>query len=119
MMENTNVKFNVAKNAEAKKVGNVETVEFEITFEGVPSEVIAKHAVANMIVAWQSQIRNNWDKFTKGELPKVVTFGEPLFEGRTKSRTVTKDDMRDFLNKMIKEEGWTMDQVQEWLTSNQ
>lgn len=115
-MKTVNVKFTVAMDAEAKKAGDVKTVEFECSFEGVDEDTITKHAVANMVVAWQSQIRNNWEKFIKGELPKAVTFGVPLFEGRGRAAaTITPEGIKAFLNKKMQEEGWTMEQCMNWL----
>jgi hypothetical protein len=75
------VTFKVAMNAEEKKAKNEKTVEFEVDFTNVPMDTLQKHAVANMIVMWQSQIRSHWTEFTQGELPKKVTFGVPLFAG--------------------------------------
>ena len=99
-MTTTTVKFNVAMNAEEKAAKNFREVKFEVSFEGVESSLIQRHAIANQVVAWQSQIRNNWDKFISGELPKIVTFGNTLFEGgrtRTVVKPITEDDVRKFL----------------------
>lgn len=79
------VTFKVAMNAEEKKAKNEKTVEFEVDFANVPTDIIQKHAVANMIVMWQSQIRSHWTEFVSGELPKKVTFGQPLFTGGRRS----------------------------------
>lgn len=79
------VTFKVAMNAEEKKAKNEKTVVFEVDFAGVGQDILQKHAVANMIVMWQSQIRSHWTEFTQGELPKKVTFGAPLFSGGRRS----------------------------------
>jgi hypothetical protein len=75
----TVVEFKVAMDAEAKRNGDFKTVKFTVTFDNVPEDTIRKAAIANQIVGWQSQIRSHWDEFSKGELPEVVTFGQPLF----------------------------------------
>ena len=99
-MATTTVNFKVAMDAEQKAAKNFKEVKFEVSFEGVDPDLIRRHAVANQVVAWQGQIRNNWDKFISGELPKIVTFGNTLFEStrvRTISKPVTEDDVRKFL----------------------
>ena len=100
IMTTTTVKFNVSMDKEQMLLKNFKEVKFEVSFEGVEPSLIQRHAIANQVVAWQSQIRNNWDKFISGELPKVVTFGNTLFEGgrtRTVVKPVTEDDVRKFL----------------------
>lgn len=98
-MATTTVKFKVAMDAEQKAAKNFKEVSFECTFDGVAPSIIQRHAIANQIVAWQGQIRSNWDKFLSGQLPKVVTFGTPLFEGKRggAARPITEDDIRAFL----------------------
>jgi hypothetical protein len=86
---NTTIEFKIAMDADAKRNGDVKTVKFTISFEGVSEDTIRKAAIANQIVGWQSQIRSHWDEFSKGELPEVVTFGQPLFASTTR-RTVTR-----------------------------
>ena len=97
-MSTTTVKFKVAMDAEQKAAKNFKEVEFECSFDGVDPSIIQRHAIANQVVAWQGQIRNNWDKFLSGKLPKIVTFGVPLFEGgRNRTRPITEDDIRAYL----------------------
>ena len=92
------VEFNVAMDAEQKKAGNVKKVKFECSFDGVDPGVVQRHAIANQVVAWQGQIRNSWDKFISGELPKVVQFGQPLFSGgRGAQVPMTKEKATEFL----------------------
>lgn len=91
--------FNISMDAEAKKAGDIHKVTLDISFEGVPQEVIEKHAMANMTVAWQNQIRNNWDKFEDGKLPEVVTFGDPLFESR-KAAPISTDSAKKFIESL-------------------
>ena len=98
MAQTTTVKFKVAMDAEQKAAKNFKEVEFECSFDGVAPSIIQRHAIANQVVTWQGQIRNNWSKFLEGKLPKVVTFGNPLFEGgRGRTRTITDDDIRAYL----------------------
>ena len=99
----TNVKFKISMDAEAKKAGEFELVEFSVDFDGVDEELIRKHAIANQIVAWQAQIRSNWDKFLKGDLPPVVKFGVPLFEGKraTVTRPPTEQEVKEFMAKKL------------------
>ena len=95
-MSTTTVKFKVAMDAEQKAAKNFKEVEFECSFDGVAPSIIQRHAIANQVVAWQGQIRSNWSKFLEGQLPKIVTFGTPLFEGGRGGRTrpITEDDIR-------------------------
>jgi hypothetical protein len=85
----TIVEFKISRDAEAKKANEVKVVKFTISFEGVSNDIIRKAAIANQIVGWQTQLRSHWDEFSKGELPEVVTFGQPLFAS-TSRRTVTR-----------------------------
>jgi hypothetical protein len=85
---NTTVEFKIAMDIDAKRKGDVETVKFLISFKGVDDDIIRKAAIANQIVGWQSQIRSHWDEFIKGELPEIVTFGQPLFAST--KRTITR-----------------------------
>ena len=99
-MTTTTVSFKVSMDKEQMLLKNFKEVKFECSFDGVDPSLIQRHAIANQVVAWQSQIRNNWDKFISGELPKLVTFGNTLFEStrvRTISKPVTEDDVRKFL----------------------
>ena len=104
MLKSKKVEFTTAMDAEQKKAGNVEKVSFVVSFVDVDEETIRKHAIANCVVGWQSQIRNNWDKFIDGELPKVVTFGEPLFAPK-RVKTVVKPasdaDVQSMLQKAL------------------
>ena len=106
IMTTTTVSFKVAMDAEQKAAKNLKEVKFECSFEGVPASLIQRHAIANQVVAWQSQIRNNWDKFISGELPKTVTFGTPLFEGKRTvvTRPITEQDIREYLKGKTPEE---------------
>ena len=98
-MTTTTVSFKVAMDKEQKDLKNFKNVKFEVSFDGVPLSTIQKHAISSQVVAWQSQIRNNWDKFISGELPKIVTFGTPLFEGKRTvvTKPITEEDIRAFL----------------------
>ena len=112
-MTTTPVTFKIAMDAEQKNLKNFYEVSFEVSFDGVPPSLIQKHAIANQVVAWQSQIRSHWDDFLKGELPKVITFGQVLFGGTRGQKVITEDDMRTFLSKM------TPDQIRALLTEEQ
>ena len=96
MTQTTTVKFKVAMDAEQKAAKNFKEVTFECSFDGVAPSIIQRAAIANQVVAWQGQIRSNWSKFLEGQLPKIVTFGTPLFEGGRGGRTrpITEDDIR-------------------------
>jgi hypothetical protein len=75
------VTFKCARDMESKKLGQEKTFKMQVLFEGVSDEIIRKHAIANMVVSWQSQVRANWGK----ELPATVTFGQALFESKRSS----------------------------------
>lgn len=90
--------FNIALNKEAKEAGDIRKVELDISFEGVPDEIIRKHAMANMTVAWQNQIRNNWE----ADLPETVIFGEPLFASR-RAAPMTQANAADYINALSPE----------------
>jgi len=93
------ITFNVSKDADAKKAGDVHEVEFEIIFDLVDDELIHKHAVANMVVAWQNQIRSNWEKFIADGLPDSITFGVPLYESR-RAAPMTEDNILRFIESL-------------------
>ena len=94
--------FKVAMNGDEKKAGNVDTITLDISFEGVSDEIIHKNALANRIVAYQSQIRSHWTEYKEGKMPTELKFDENLFA--TKSATVrpmTEDEMSDYVGKRI------------------
>jgi len=93
-------KFTVSRDAEAKANKEVETVEIEIDFDGVPDSLIQKHAIANQVVGWQAQIRNNWDKFLEAGTPETMKFGDTIFEGGRKAAVVTDVDVEKYLEKL-------------------
>ncbi len=74
------IKFTIAMNNEEKKAKNTKEVIMNVNFDGVDPALIQKHALANMKVHWQAQLRNNWDKFIEDGTPDTITFGEPLYE---------------------------------------
>ena len=94
--------FNISMDNEAKKAGDIRKVELEVSFEGVPDETIRKHAMANMTVAWQNQIRGNWTAFDEGKLPNEITFGEPLFATR-RAAPMTPESAKAFIEAMSPE----------------
>jgi hypothetical protein len=101
-----NVKFTVAMNAEEKKAGNVQTINLDVSFEGVDESLIYKHALANCVVGWQSQIRSHWDEYVDGKLPESITFGDPLFESarKPKARKMTMDEMVTHIKSLPEDE---------------
>jgi hypothetical protein len=104
-MATTTVTFKVAMDAEQKAAKNFKEVKFECSFDGVSEDTIRRAALQNQIVAWQGQIRANWDKFISGETPKTVTFGNPLFAGKRGGRgPITEADVKAFLSGKTPEE---------------
>jgi hypothetical protein len=104
-MNTTTVTFKVAMDAEQKAAKNFKEVKFECSFEGVSLDTIKRAALQNQIVAWQGQIRANWDKFISGETLKTVTFGNPLFAGKRGGRgPITEADVKAFLSGKTPEE---------------
>jgi hypothetical protein len=98
-MTTTTVTFKVALGDVERKAKDFKVVKFECSFEGVSQDTIQRAALQNQIVAWQGQIRSNWDKFISGELPKIVTFGNPLFAGKRGGRgPITEADVKAFLS---------------------
>jgi len=94
--------FRVAMDNEQKAIKNRYKVTIDVDFTGVPTEVIEKHAIANMKVHWQSQIRNNWDKFIKEGVPAKMTFGDAIYTS-TKS-VMTEEKAEAFItNKLTPE----------------
>jgi hypothetical protein len=97
------VEFKISRDSEAKKANEVKVVKFTISFEGVSDDIIRKAAIANQIVGWQSQIRSHWDEFSKGQLPEVVTFGQPLFASkRTVVRQMSQEEVQQAAVNMFK-----------------
>jgi hypothetical protein len=99
----TIVEFKISRDSEAKKANEVKVVKFTISFEGVSNDIIRKAAIADQIVRWQSQIRTHWDEFSKGELPEMVTFGQPLFASkRTVVRQMSQEEVQQAAVNMFK-----------------
>ena len=105
-LKNTVVKFKVAMDNEQAKAKNHTSVEFTCTFEGADEAKVVEMALKAQVVAWQSQIRSNWDRFISEGLPKTVTFGEALYESSKGKVTVEKatDTLKKQLSTMSPEE---------------
>jgi hypothetical protein len=73
------IQFKVSMDNEQKLAKNFKPVVLEVSFEGVPTDLVQKAALAHAVVAWQHQIRSHWTEFVDGKLPKEITFGNPLF----------------------------------------
>lgn len=69
--------FKISMNQEEKDAGNVHTVELEVA--KCDDDIMLKYALKAYTVEVQSQIRNNWDAFVKGDYPKSVRVGEAVF----------------------------------------
>lgn len=67
-----------------------EEITLNVDFDGVADELIRKHAMANMVVVWQGQIRTHWTEYKEGKMPDSTTFGVPLFAGKRGGVTVVK-----------------------------
>jgi hypothetical protein len=82
------ITFKIARDAEAKKEGDIQEVTLTVNFEGVAEADLIKAALQAQIVGWQSQIRSHWTEFVEGKIPEEITFGDTLFSGTSK-KTVT------------------------------
>ena len=71
------VEFNVAMNAEEKALKNFHKVELNV--EKCDEATMLKYALKAYTVEIQSQIRNNWDQFIKGEYPRELVIGQAMF----------------------------------------
>jgi len=88
--------FEVAMNNEEKAARNTRIVEIEYDFSTATREQLEEMCKKSVVISLQSQIRNNWDKFSKGEYPKELKFGETLFESR-RGGVVTVDKAKNVL----------------------
>ena len=75
------VEFKVSMCEDDRKAGKTKKVEFEVDFAGVSQDTLRTLAISCQVVRWQAQIKSHWTEFLEGKLPKVVTFGAPLFSG--------------------------------------
>ena len=91
------------------KYSDKEEIILNVGFDGVEDEIIQKHALANMVVTWQGQIRTHWDAYKEGKMPTDITFGVPLF-GASRGRTVTKKITSESANAWLNE-GSKLDQL--------
>jgi len=100
------VEFKVSMNDEEKRAGNIFDVEIEVDEESASWEDLIKYAMKAYKVELQSQIRPNWEEFIKGNYPKELKFGEPLFAKRAGVVTLdkAKNVMIAQLSKMSQEE---------------
>lgn len=96
-MKSTKVSFKVSLGQAEKDAGQSDEVSMVVSFVGVDEVDIRKAALASQVIKWQGQIRNNPDKVN--EVPKVMTFGQPLFapKARVVKAPVTEKDVQDFL----------------------
>ena len=70
--------FTIAMNQEEKLAGNIHKVSINV--EKCDDATMLKYALKAYIVEIQSQIRNNWDQFIKGDYPKELVIGQAMFE---------------------------------------
>lgn len=84
------LKFKVAMNQEEKLAGNEMEVVVEMDFSEATREQLVEMCKKPIIINLQSQVRNNWDKFIKGEYPRSLKFGESLFASTRGVVTVDK-----------------------------
>lgn len=87
----------------ASAKGEAQTaVAFTVDFNGVSDDYIRRCAIQSRIISWQSQIRNNFDAFKKGELPKVVKFDNPLFaSAKTVTRKPTEAEIKEAMKAKV------------------
>lgn len=69
--------FTIAMNQEEKLAGNIHKVNINV--EKCDDATMLKYALKAYIVEIQSQIRNNWDQFIKGDYPKELVIGQAMF----------------------------------------
>ena len=94
----TTVTFKVSMNEEERKAGNTKDVRLEVTFDGVDDGLVRRYAVQHRVIAWQAQIKNNWDDFIAGKMPTKVKFDEPLFAPkRTGVAPMTPERAEEYL----------------------
>lgn len=101
MKKEVSVTFEVAMDAEQKKLGNVEKVKFILEFPEGCEDQVQSDAVAHAIVKFQQQIRSNWDTFIKAGVPKRVTYGQPIYGRKVASRPPTEAEIEGVLMKKI------------------
>jgi len=93
------VKFKVAMDNEQAKLKNHKTVTLEV--QKGDDATMLKYALKAYIVEVQSQIRNNWAAFIKGEYPKSVKIGDAVFASgkgivtKEKAKAAYKDSMAE------------------------
>lgn len=69
--------FTIAMNQEEKLAGNIHKVSINV--EKCDEITMLKYALKAYVVEIQSQIRNNWDQFIKGNYPKELVIGQAMF----------------------------------------
>ena len=74
------MKFKIAMNNEEKLAGNV--FDVVVNVEKCDDATMLKYALKAHTVEIQSQIRNNWDQFMKGDYPRELTIGQAMFTKR-------------------------------------
>lgn len=100
MEKNFELKFNVARDAEAKKAKELHEVTIRVKYDSETDlAAIVSDAMANMAVKFQSQIRSHWDEFVEGKCPSEVTYGQALFgtRQRTTVRPPTEEEVSAFM----------------------
>jgi len=71
------MKFKIAMNNEEKLAGN--THDVVVNVEKCDDATMLKYALKAYTVEIQSQIRNNWEAFMKGDYPRELTIGQAMF----------------------------------------
>ena len=74
------MKFKIALSQEARDAGDIH--EVVVNVEKCDDATMLKYALKAYTVEIQSQIRNNWDQFMKGDYPRELTIGQAMFTKR-------------------------------------
>lgn len=77
MKESVEVEFQIAKDAAAKKAGEVQTVKMMVSLVGVTEEELISEAIKARIVSWQSNIRSHWQEFVANPPTEVRLLDVP------------------------------------------
>lgn len=97
--------FKVSLNEEARADGEAVEVTTIILLDDTEVEACILRGLKNRIIAWQANIKANWEKFEADGFPESLNFSDlPYASSRVRTRSMTQEEMADFINNMEPED---------------
>lgn len=104
-MKKFDMKFKVSLNQEARDNGEAVEVSTTILLDDSEVDACIERGLKNRIIAWQSNVKGNWDKFLEDGFPTEIHFSNlPFASARTTTRPMTMEEMVEHVKNLPEDE---------------